>query len=215
MAGQGFDEFYILAGRAVFVTVGSKVRLLVVVRVDFRHAIGLCAFVPLRVLEFRRALQFLPVRIQMQDFLGDIVMQGARRHGGQCITNADESAGGQDHLDDPAGFHIQREVIHFAEFFILVVFDFHADEVAGFGRAVQPVRPLRMGSAFAGVAQTVRFWDGGVLRQRRERQDRAGGGADEDLQFPFHISVRVWFLFAWVVHGKHFAFSCCHPKRGM
>ena len=45
-----------------------------------------------------------------------------------------------------------------------------------------------------------RFGVEGFLSHSRERQERRGGGADDDLKFPFHIFIffRVMFFFSFV-----------------
>jgi hypothetical protein len=52
-----------------------------------------------------------------------------------------------------------------------------------------------MGHALTGVIPSIRFGIGCVLGQSRERQDRGGGGADDDLKFPFHILLFFHVLF--------------------
>src|ERR1035441_673069 len=56
---------------------------------------------------------------------------------------------------------------------------------------------MRLGHAVASVVWSISVGSGRVLGQSRERQDRGGGGADDDLKFPFHIFIffRVLFFF--------------------
>jgi len=96
-------------------------------------------------------------------------MQRGWWHRCQGFPEAQKSSGGNDHLDDAAGFHIQRQIGDFAELFILIVVHRHADDIGGFGRAAPPLA--------AGLNQVllngIGFNDGlskGILPQRGERQ---------------------------------------------
>ena len=98
-------------------------------------------------------------------------MKCLRRHRGERIFYAGKAATGQNHLDNPTGFHIHGEINHLAELFILVVFNGHPDEVTGFGRVFQPVLKRRAGHVVSGAILAMGCSVGGILGQCRERQE--------------------------------------------
>ena len=123
----------------------------------------------------------------MQDLFGDVVMQGSRRDGSQGVTNAEETAGGENDLNDPSGFDVDGKVFHFAEFLVLIIVDRHPNDVAGFGSSVQAIRPAHLAHPVTGIFRLLRFGSGGVLGQCRQRQYRGGSRAGDDLKFTIHL----------------------------
>ena len=170
------------------------VGLLAVLAIDLRHLVGIAALSPLRHLELGRGVQFLFVRIQLKGFAGDIVMQRSRRHSMKRVTYANKPTSGQDYVNNPSRLHIHGQVVHLAQLFILVVFDFHPDEVAGLLRAARPLGPRSVRHGLVGVFCRARSAVVCLLGQCRKRQDRGGGGAGDNSHFSFHISI-VFILF--------------------
>jgi len=144
------------------------------------HLIGLRVFVPFRVVKLGSRREFILAGVQLKDFISDIVTQGTRWHRGERTIHAEKSAAGQNHHDDPSGLHIHGEVVHFAEFFVLIVIDRHADDVGGFGHAIQPFCTC-LGHTLPGGGGFIRVGIDGILGHRRERQERHGGRAGNHL----------------------------------
>jgi hypothetical protein len=92
-------------------------------------------------------------------------------------------------VDDSSGFQIDREVVHLAQLLAFVIFDFHADEITEFLGATQV---LSAHGAVLSDLRPARPGIGSYLRQSREGHERRGGGAGNDLKFPFHISSSVF-----------------------
>ena len=154
--------------------------MLAVLAIDLRHLVGIAALRPLRHLELGRGAQFLFVRIQLKGLAGDIVMQRSRRHSVKRVTYANKPTSGQDYINNPSRLHIHDQVVHLAQLFILVVFDFRPDEVAGLLRAARLLSPRSVSHGLVRVFCRARCTVVCLLGQSRERQDRGGGGAGDN-----------------------------------
>src|ERR1022692_4486443 len=190
----------------IFFVTRRAVGLLAVLAIDLRHLIGIAALSPLRHLELGGGAQFLFVRIQLKGFAGDIVMQRSRRHSVKRVPYANKPTRGQDYVNNPSRLHIHGQVIYLAQLFILVVFDFHPDEVAGLLPTARTLGPRSVSQGLVRVFCRARWGVGCFLGQSRERQDRGGGGTGDNSHFSFHILL-VSILFHFV--NLRFAIRDC------
>ena len=90
----------------------------------------------------------------MKHLLSDIVMQRPGWNRCETVTDADESAGGKNHLHDTSRFNIHGQIFHLAEFLPLVVFDRQSDD---FSRLNTPAERLSAADIGESIMTRIRF----------------------------------------------------------